>query len=134
MSIGARSDHYLEMKVKTAMPEELVGMLYEGAIRFMKQAINGISEQDLHSTNISITKAQNIINELNITLDRSKGGDIAGNLSKIYDYVSEQLVEANIKKNPELLNECISLVSTLNSAWSEVIKNARGASKVAARL
>ncbi len=123
-----QSDKYLEMKIQTATPEALVGILYEGAIRFLKQATRGMDGQDWYVAHSNIVRAQNIISELNVTLDKEKGGDIASNLSKIYTYIHDRLIEANIKKDPNLVGECIGLLSELNSAWSKVIKDARGMS------
>lgn len=131
MSIGAKSSQYLEMKIQTATPEMLTAMLYEGAIRFLKQAVNSIDKKDWHDVNANIVRAQDIVAELNVTLDRSRGGDIAKNLATIYDYVNRRLIEANIKKDAGYINDCIGILSSLNSAWSEVVKKAREGAKVA---
>jgi len=128
VSVGNKSNQYLEMKIQTATPEALVGMLYEGAIRFLKQAANEMVGKDWHGAHTNIVKAQNIVSELNVSLDKSKGGDIANNLSHVYDYLNDRLVEANIKKDANYISECINLLSELNSTWCEVINstNARG--------
>jgi len=129
VSVGVRSNQYLETKIQTATPEALVGMLYEGAIRFLKQASSELSEQDWRSAHSSIVRAQNIVSELNVSLDMSKGGDIAGNLSKIYEYLNTRLIEANIKKEQSMINECVSILSDLSSAWSEVVKTSKSSDK-----
>lgn len=133
MSLG--NNQYLEMKVQTATPETLVAMLYEGSIRFLNQALNALTAKDWHRAHGNIVRAQNIVSELNVSLDKQKGGEIAGNLEKIYGYINDRLVEANIKKDPKKISECISILSDLNSAWYEVAKNSKNlASKAGVRL
>ena len=132
--MSERNDKYLETMIQTATPEALVGMLYEGAIRFLKQASYGMDRKDWHLAHSNIVRAQSIVSELNTTLDKERGKDIAVNLSRIYGYVHDRLIEANIKKDPDLVGECIGLLSELNSAWSEVIKDARSTSRAGVSL
>lgn len=129
MSVETRSTQYLETKIQTATPEALVGMLYEGAIRFLKQAANELNEKDWRKAHANIVRAQSIVSELSVSLDMAKGGDIASNLSKIYDYLNTRLIEANVKKEQASINECVSILSDLNSAWSEVAKNSKSSNK-----
>jgi flagellar protein FliS len=124
VSIGA-SNQYLEMKIQTATPEALVAMLYEGAIRFLNQAQNALAAKDWHKAHGNIVRAQNIVSELSVTLDKQKGGEIADNLARIYSYINDRLIEANIKKDAAKIGECIQILSNLNDAWGEVIKNVR---------
>ncbi|MDI6716602.1 MAG: flagellar export chaperone FliS [Actinomycetota bacterium] len=131
---AAESNQYFEMKVQTATPEALIGMLYEGAIRFLKQAASEMNDMDWHKAHTHIVRAQNVVSELNVSLDKRKGGELADNLSKIYDYVNNRLIEANIKKDPNYVNECIRLLSELNSAWCEVMKGAKSSSKAGMSL
>ncbi|MBI4733246.1 MAG: flagellar export chaperone FliS [Rubrobacteridae bacterium] len=129
------NNQYLEMKIQTATPEALVGMLYDGSIKFLNQAINALNAKDWHNAHKNIVRAQNIVSELNVSLDRQKGGEIAENLSKIYGYLSNCLVEANIKKDSKKLAECVSILSDLNGAWREVMKNVKSPSqRVGVRL
>ncbi|MCL6471329.1 MAG: flagellar export chaperone FliS [Firmicutes bacterium] len=125
---------YLETKIQTATPEALVGMLYEGAVRFLKVAVSGLDEKDWRKAHTNIVRAQNIVSELNVALDKARGGDIAKNLSQIYDYLNSRLIEANIKKDSKLVNECIGLLSDLSSAWAEVMKNPRGIEKAGVNI
>jgi len=129
VSVGIKSKQYLETKIQTATPEALVGMLYEGAIRFLKQAANELNEKDWREAHANIVRAQSIVSELSVSLDTAKGGEIASNLSKIYDYLNTRLIEANIKKEQASINECVSILSDLNSAWSEVVKNSKSSNK-----
>ena len=134
MSVGA-NNQYLEMKIQTATQEALVGMLYDGSVKFLNQAINALNAKDWHNAHRNIVRAQNIVSELNINLDKQKGGEIAENLSRIYDYLGSCLVEANIKKDSKKLTECARILSDLNSAWRVVMKNVKSPSqRVGVRL
>lgn len=117
------TNQYLEMKVQTATPEALIVMLYEGAVRFLKQAANEMGEKDWHEAHKNIIKAQNIVSELSVSLDRSKGGEVADNLGRIYDYLNSRLIEANIKKDTRPISECIGLLNNLNASWMELSKS-----------
>lgn len=133
MSTGM-NNQYLEMKVQTATPEALVVMLYEGAIRFLKLAVNEMAEKDWHEAHKNIIKAQNIVNELNISLDHTKGGEVADNLKRIYDYMNSRLIEANIKKDARPVNECVSLLNNLSTAWLQLSKSPRPIDETGVRI
>jgi flagellar protein FliS len=120
------TDRYLEIKVKTASPGQLVNMLFDGAIRFSKQAKDEMVRGDLAKSNAAIQRAQDIVEELNISLDTQKGGEIAANLRKIYLYLSEQLVEANIKKDAKVLDNVTELLKSLRDTWKEVMQKTTG--------
>ncbi len=134
MSVETRTNQYLETKIQTATPEALVGMLYDGAVRFLKQAANGLGEEDWRKAHTNIVRAQSIVSELNVSLDKTKGGEIANNLSQIYDYVNSRLIEANIKKDSQLISECIGLLSDLGSAWNEIMKSPKSANKAGVNI
>ncbi len=114
-------DRYLQIKVQTASPGQLVSMLYDGAIRFSKQAKEQLEGSDLEGSNASIQRVQDIVEELNVSLDTDKGGEIAANLRKIYIYISEQLLEANIKKDPKILANVIELLENMRVTWKEIM-------------
>ncbi|MFC4768245.1 flagellar export chaperone FliS [Effusibacillus consociatus] len=116
---------YQDQSVQTATPERLLLMLFEGAMRFCKEAIIGINKMDIQLANDKIIRVQNIINELIITLDRDKGGDIAENLLAIYNYINQRLVEANIKKDPIILEEVFDHVKSLYEAFREAAQSIR---------
>ena len=134
MSVEAKGLQYMEMKVQTATPEALVSMLYEGAIRFLNRAAYGLDQKDWQEAHSNIVRAQNIVTELNISLNKQRGGDIADNLARIYDYLNNRLIEANIKKDAHSVNECINLLSDLNTAWHEVARNVKGKSSAGVSL
>ncbi len=114
---------YQENSVNTARPEELTLMLYNGAIRFIKQAKYAIENKNIQLANESLIKAQNIILELQSTLDMNY--DIAKNLDALYDYLYNRLIEGNLKKDQTILDEVLSFVTELRDTWQQAMKLAR---------
>jgi len=108
---------YQYNSIMSASPERLLLMLLEGAIKFVKLARKAIEEKDIEETNLYLTKAQDIIAELNQSLDMSF--DISENLAGIYDFLYRQLVDANIKKDAEALDVVESMLAELKSTWEE---------------
>lgn len=111
---------YLQMQVNTASPGELTLMLYNGCIRFMKQALNCMESKDYAGKNEFILRAENIIDELLITLDPQY--EISANLSELYRFMKSQLVEANMRLRAESLETCIRLMTELKDTWAEAVK------------
>jgi flagellar protein FliS len=111
---------YKETSVTTQSKGRLVVMLYDGAIKFMKLAINGLETGDIEAKNRYINKAIDIVNELNAVLNTQDGGEIAANLRKLYLFMSNRLAEANIKRDPQRIREVISLMEELNQGWKAI--------------
>lgn len=114
---------YKKVNISTANGETLLLMLYDGAIRFINRAKTKILEGDMEEKRISISSAIAIITELMESLNMEIGGEIAENLERLYLYMNEQLLKANLKNDVALLDEVISLLTTLRDAWNEVINN-----------
>jgi len=111
------ANHYKQMAIKTANRGQLLIMLYEAAIQNVKKASLAIEKKDLVAKGKSITKTHDIINELLNTLDFEVGGEIARNLESLYNFITEQLVKANIENSTEALSAVESTLSTLLSGW-----------------
>ncbi|RPF54364.1 flagellar export chaperone FliS [Aquisalibacillus elongatus] len=111
---------YQQNSVQTASPGELTLMLYNGCIKFIRHAKRYIEEDDVKNKNINIQKAQNIINELMVTLNPDY--EISKQMMPLYEYMSHQLVQANLKNDTEILEEVEGLVSEFRDTWKEVIK------------
>lgn len=90
-------ERYKQTRVETAGPLQLIIMLYDGAIRFTRQAAHAIEERDYEKANEYLKRAQDIIDELNFSLNL-EAGDIAKNLQQLYEFINHQLVQANVKK------------------------------------
>lgn len=114
---------YASRKVETASPAELVLMLYDGAIKFCNLAMDGIEKKDYEKANTNIQKARNIIVELQTTLDHRY--EIAKDFEIVYDYIFNKLIDANMKKDPDILNEALSEIRDMRDNWKIVMKTAK---------
>ncbi|MCK4257418.1 MAG: flagellar export chaperone FliS [Halanaerobiales bacterium] len=113
---------YQKTQVQTASQGQLILMLFDGAIKFSKAAMQFLEEKNYEKVNTYITRAQAIINELMITLDQDAGGEIAQNLYKLYDYMYHRLITANIKKDSKILEEVLAMMVDFRQLWEETIK------------
>jgi flagellar protein FliS len=110
----------LESVVLTASKEELTLMLYEGAIKFCNQAVMAIEKKDYDKANAHIMRVEDIVREFQITLDR--GYEISNQLDALYDYMHRRLIEANINKDIEIINEVRDLLRDFRDTWKEAMK------------
>src|SRR6056297_620150 len=129
MSAQTAYKKYKETQVKTANQGKLVIMLYQGAIKFLRLAKRHISENNISQANEALIRAQDIINELNSTLDEQKGGEIARNLSSLYVYMKRRLMKANLKKDVEIIDEVEELLSGLLESWKQIVNNPNNQNK-----
>lgn len=111
---------YANSKIKTASPAELTLMLYEGAIKFCNIAIAGIEENDIEKAHINIMKAERIISEFQATLDHKY--PVAEDFDNVYRYLAQRMMEANVKKDKEILEEVLVHLRTMRDTWKEVMK------------
>lgn len=115
-------NQYKQNSVLTASPERILIMLYDGAINFLLRAKISIDEKNIEDTHIYITKTQKIIREFMNSLDKDSGGDIAENLFKLYEYLHHRLIQANIKKDKDMIDEVLNHLRELKKTWEEAIK------------
>jgi len=111
---------YQETAVGTQNKGRLIVMLYEGAVKFMKMAVDEIEEGSYEAKNNHIIKAQDIINELNAVLDTDAGGEIAVNLRNLYNFMYKHLVDANAQNDTGKIQEVIELMEELNKGWKAI--------------
>jgi flagellar protein FliS len=111
---------YQDSAVTTQSRGRLIVLLYEGAIKFMKLAIRETEANNYEAKGRYISKAQDIINELNAVLDMDAGGAVASNLRKLYLFMNKRLCEANIKRDPQMIREVIGLMEELNESWKAI--------------
>lgn len=114
-------DTYQDVAITTQSRGRLVVMLYDGAIKFLKLAINELNTGKMDAKGLYINKASDIINELNTVLDMETGGEVAANLRKLYVFMIRQLHTANIKKDSQMIEEVIKLLEELNQGWKAII-------------
>jgi len=122
-------DAYKSNEITTVSQGKLIVMLYEGAIRFLSIARDNVENpRKFDTVNANILKTQEIISELMASLDMNKGGKIADDLLSLYVYFKKRLLEANMKKDIEILNELIKHFNDLKTAWEEIERTATTAS------
>jgi len=111
----------LESGVAAADPHKLILMLYQGALLAIASAKNQILRNQTAEKGASITKAIKIIDEgLKACLDVKAGGEIATNLSQLYDYMNQRLLIANLKNDITILDEVSALLAELKQAWESI--------------
>ena len=111
---------YQNTTVTTQSKGRLIVLLYDGAIKFMKLAIKELEAHNYEAKGQYISRAQDIINELNAVLDMDAGGEIATNLRQLYCFINKRLSEANTKRDPQLICEVITLMEELNQSWKAI--------------
>ncbi|MGK5084500.1 flagellar export chaperone FliS [Bdellovibrionota bacterium FG-1] len=116
------ANHYKQMAVKTASRGQILLMLYEAAIKNVKFATQAIERKDLVQKGLYIGKAHDIINELTSTLNFDVGGDIARNLERLYNFIVEQLIKANIESSKEPLIAVQKVLETLHEGWKVAVE------------
>ena len=122
-------DQYLRSKIMTASKAELTLMLYDGAIKFCNMAKLSIEKKDIPGANTNIKKAEAIIEEFLATLDHKY--PVAKDFENVYNYIYDRLVEANLKKDPEILDEVLEHLREMRETWKGVMKAASGSQSTA---
>ena len=112
---------YRQVQVESSeSPLELVVMLYDGALTSLAQARDALARRDLVAKGRAMSKALSIVGHLQTTLDMDAGGAIAEELDRLYVYVTERLIEANMQGTVEPLDEALKLLTTLRDAWAKI--------------
>ncbi|MCC6177636.1 MAG: flagellar export chaperone FliS [Chloroflexi bacterium] len=116
---------YQATTVETASPVDLVVMLYQGAHRFIRQALAAIETHDIQTAHRGFLRAQDIITELAGSLSAEEGGEISEQLRALYEYMHRRLVEANCHKDPAPAREVLGMLRELGSAWQQIAAQQR---------
>lgn len=118
-----KKEKYLQQKIMSAKPQELTMMLYDGLVRFLKQGKMFLKSDHIsfEKVNNSLQRGQSIINELRSTLDMDI--EISQNLDLLYDYMTRRLLDANLEKDVEILDEIIGLSEELRDTWKEAMES-----------
>ena len=111
---------YQKSQIETASQEQILIMLYDGAIKFCNIGIEAIEAKDVSKAHENIVKAENIILELRNSLDMKY--PVAEDFDKVYDYVYRRLYEANLNKDAEILKEATEHIKTMRDTWKEVMR------------
>ncbi len=130
-------NQYQNNQVTTASPEQILIMLYDGAIRFVNLAIQGIQERNVEKRNLHIKKAVSIVSEFRATLDHEVGGEMASNLDALYDFMIREMTRASIKNDTSILQPVLNILSELREAWVEaavIVRKEKAAGKSVNRV
>ena len=114
-----RPNAYQEVAVQTSSPTKLVVMLYEGAIRFLRQSIAAIEAKDFERKRQSIDRGMAVIQHLQSTLDK-RGGEMSVELDRLYTYITSRVLEGSGKLEIAPLEEAVKLLTTLLSGWQQI--------------
>jgi flagellar protein FliS len=114
---------YKKTSVGTASKEQILLMLYQAAIKNCKKAIESIEQKQIAKKGEYIGKLQDIVIELNNSLDHEVGGDISKELASLYDYMLHATTQANLKIDKAPLESVLKILNTLYEGWTEAIKS-----------
>jgi flagellar protein FliS len=114
------NDVYLESRVLSADPVELVAILYEGALGAVEQARRRLVEGDIAARSAAISKGVGILAELSGSLNHAIGGELSQRLAELYDYMQRRLLEANFQQSETPLTEVARLLRVLAEGWSGI--------------
>jgi flagellar protein FliS len=123
MAVAASYQHaarYRQLQVETASPAQLLVMLYDGAIRFLTAALEKMASGELEPRHTNLIKAQKIITELLGSLNMKEGGEVSANLQRLYTYMLQQLVEANLHDQPRPIEEVVGMLRELRESWAAI--------------
>lgn len=110
-------DVYLEERILSADPLELVRVLYQAAIAAVRKARGHLAAGEIAPRARAISHAYRVVSELNSSLDHQRGGDLSRQLARMYAYIMRSLIDANLHQRDEPLAEVLGLLSTLSEAW-----------------
>jgi len=119
-TLARGAEAYRQTHVQSRSPLELIVMLYDGALRFLRETEEAMTRGDLVAKREALNRALAILTELQSTLNIDQGGQTAASLDSLYTYMIARLTEANLQKKPALVQEVITLLTGLRDAWAAV--------------
>ncbi len=119
------SNEYLRNAVLTASPEQLHLMLYDGAIRFTKQGIEGIQSQNWEQTFNGLARAQKIILEMSNSLNHDVDPQLCARMAALYNFVYRKLVDASVQRSADLAREALGLIEYQRETWVMLLDKLR---------
>lgn len=122
---------YRQTQLTTVDKGRLIVLLYEGAIKFLREAVESQKTGDIPAKSNFINRALDIISELSQSLNMNDGGDIAQNLKRIYQFWTDHLLKAKVVRDSRAMEEVIDMMSSLIEAW-QVVCNDSEAAKITA--
>jgi flagellar protein FliS len=111
---------YKKNQINTASSEQLVLMLYDGARKFIKQAIKSLQDGDMEAAHHNLIRSQNIVAGLMSGIN-FEAGEIAQNLFQLYTFMHSRLIQANLEKNGQYAQEVLEMIEDLRGAWAQIL-------------
>lgn len=111
---------YQTNDISTSSQSQLILMMYDGALQAVNQSIQCMDQKDVAGQSKHILKTQDIINELSLALDMKQGGEVSKTLEQLYQFILNQLIQANITSDKMYLESVIKVLSPLREAWSRI--------------
>jgi flagellar protein FliS len=121
---------YKSQAVHTASREKILLMLYEAAIKFTKKAILAVEKKDIAERGMNIGRAFDIVNELCNSLNHDVGGELSKNLERLYMFITDQFVQANISGNAKPLQDALKILEILQDGWIKAVEKIKTDAKV----
>lgn len=113
---------YQKLNIETASREQILIMLYDGAIQFLNKAKIAINNNNIEEAHNNLISTQNIIYEFINSLDREVAPDLAARLTSLYEYFIRRLIEANMKKEIAPIDEVLGFLKSLKATWEKAIE------------
>lgn len=112
---------YQKSQVETSTPEKILILLYDGAIQYLNKAKIALQENNVEQIHNNILGCENIILEFMGTLNMKEGGELAKNLYRLYEYLYNALVTANLNKDARKVEEVLRHLKGLRETWQKAI-------------
>lgn len=113
-------ENYLANQVLQASPKRLIELLLEGCIKNLKLAVIAIDKEDVNLAHNKLVRAQDIISELRYSINEEVGGEVAQQFIQLYEYINNQLVLANLKKDKAVVEKIEGMVEELLTTWKQL--------------
>jgi flagellar protein FliS len=125
------AEAYRQTEARSRSPLELVVMLYDGALRFIGEAMEADAARQIARRGQAISRVIAIVGELQSTLNVNDGGDVATELDRLYSYMQQRLLDVTTKKDAAALREVQKLLTTLRDAWTQIATSAAAGAQAA---
>ncbi|PKH98302.1 flagellar protein FliS, partial [Shewanella sp. 11B5] len=110
----------LDSEISVASPHRIIQMMFAGGLERLAQSRYAIENRDMNNKGLFIGKAIGIVNGLNNSLNMDEGGEIAGNLSQLYDFIIMKVTEANLKNDTQAIDDAVAVLRTLKEGWDAI--------------
>ncbi|HET9932686.1 MAG TPA: flagellar export chaperone FliS [Polyangiaceae bacterium] len=121
---------YRSNQVQTASPARVIVQFYDGALKFVRLAVQGIEARDYAAKGMHLSRAHAIVSELRANLDPTRAPELCAELDRLYVYVLDCITEANIKTDATALAPAVKVLEQLRAAWAQVADEGTGTVRV----